>query len=112
MHQGLPTLPPRRAWFLIYLSPALLACLAITAVIYFRQQPVGVGGDHEIGEDSYREVMQLIEKNQVAGVSRDQLIYGAINGMASVLDRHSRGYDQTEWQEFQRSSRGTRAGIG
>ena len=74
-------LPPKRAWFLIYLSPALIACLAITAVIYVRQQPAGVGGDHELGEDSYREVLQLIENNQVAGVSREDLIYGALDGI-------------------------------
>ncbi len=105
-------LPPRRAWFLIYLSPALLACLAIAGVIYVRQQPRDFGGDHELGEDSYREVMQLIEEHHVTGVDRDELIYGALDGMAAVLDRHSRGYDKEEWQEFQRSSEGRRAGIG
>lgn len=109
---GRNVLPPKRAWFLIYLSPALLACLAIAGVIYVRQRPREFGGDHELGEDSYREVMQLIEKHHVTGVDRDKLIYGALDGMAAVLDRHSRGYDMEEWQEFQRSSEGTRAGIG
>ncbi len=81
-------------------------------MIFYRRLPVGVGGDHELGEDSYREVMELIETWHVTKVPRDQLIYGALDGMASTLDRHSRGYTEEEWQEFQRSSQGDQAGIG
>ena len=99
-------------FFLIYLSPVLITCLGLAIVVFMRAHERGLGGERSLGEDSYREVMQIIEENYVTDVDRDELIYGALNGMAEVLDRHSRGYDEKEWQTFQRSSRGDSAGIG
>lgn len=102
----------RREHFLIYLSPALLASLALAYVLHIRSLERDGGGSRELGEDTYREVMSLIEEHYVTDVDRDELIFGAVKGMADVLDRHSRGYTPEEWRRFSDSSEGRSHGIG
>lgn len=102
----------KREQLLFYLSPALLASLALGYVLHIRQLERDGGGNRELGEDTYREVMKLIEENYVEEVDREELIFGAAKGMADVLDRHSRGYTPEEWQGFSDSSEGRSHGIG
>lgn len=101
-----------RSYFLVYLSPLLLSCLVISLFVHLRNNSGTPGGDRDRGEDSYREVMELIESQYVDEVPREKLIYGALDGMAQVLDRYSRGYTPEEWDQFNRSNEGRHAGIG
>ena len=102
----------RRELCFVYLSPALLACLALGFILEIRKAGRPAQGDHKLGIDSFEEVLTLIEQQYVHEVSREELIYGALDGMTEVLDRYSRGYTPQEWESFTRSSQGTTFGIG
>lgn len=100
-----------RAFFLVFLSPVLLTVIVLAISQHVRGLERRPDPD-EAGEASYREVMALIEDRYVGEVPREKLIYGALNGMAAVLDRYSRAYDAREWNSFERSSKGNDVGIG
>ena len=80
--------------FLVYLSPALLAVLAVAFVMHNRHLSNGAEGDHASGEDTFREVLALAESHYVDEVSREDLIHGAVKGMMDVLDRYSKATTQ------------------
>ncbi|MEE9392976.1 MAG: S41 family peptidase [Planctomycetota bacterium] len=102
----------KRQYFLIYLSPLLLAFLAIALFAELRSQRNDQLSPSETGENSYREAFDLIENEYVEDVSKEDLIYAAIKGMTDALDRHSRGYDPDELREFLTNSEGNDSGIG
>ena len=101
----------KREHALIYLSPALLAAGLVGTVLYLRdvRREPEVG---EFGESTYREVMEIVEREYVDGVSREELLYGAVRGMLETLDPHSRGYSPDEWAAFRTNSEGRNPGIG
>ncbi|MCA9319187.1 MAG: S41 family peptidase [Planctomycetes bacterium] len=102
----------RREHFLVYLSPALLAVLAMVFMSHLRHLETPSGGNHDLGVDSYLEVMGLVERAYVDEVPREELVQGALEGMMDVLDRHSRAYDETAWRDFRRASEGVASGLG
>ncbi|MEZ6195807.1 MAG: S41 family peptidase [Planctomycetota bacterium] len=102
----------RRAWFLFYLSPALVAVLGVALVAWIRDRDRVRPAEHAVGVDTFREALDLIEADYVEDVSREDLIAAAVKGMTDVLDRHSRGYDERELAAFRTSSRGDEVGIG
>ena len=102
----------RRDMIVLTVSPALVLAVFLAFVIYLIEGGRIGGSESSTGEDTYREVMAVIESEYVAEIPREQLIYGAMKGMLSSLDEFSRGYDPDEWSEFQQSSDGKSAGIG
>jgi carboxyl-terminal processing protease len=101
-----------RAFYLVYLSPALLAVLGLGLVTWARERDETPAVDREIGADTFREALELIESEYVEDVSREDLIAAAVKGMTDALDRHSRGYDEEELLGFRTNNRGDEAGIG
>lgn len=60
----------------------------------------------------FGQLFDIIENNHVDGVSAEDLINAAINGMYSVLDPHSRFLTKEEVVRVQESSTGQFFGIG
>jgi carboxyl-terminal processing protease len=60
----------------------------------------------------FSDVLDLVEKNYVHEVSRDELVNGAIKGMLEQLDPHSTYMDPEEFQEMQIRTTGEFGGIG
>jgi carboxyl-terminal processing protease len=102
----------RRDIIVLTISPALVLSVFLAFVVLLLDRGRGLQGDAATGEDTYREVLSIIEQESVTPIEREKLIYGAMKGMLSELDEYSRGYDQAEWSTFQESSEGRRAGIG
>src|SRR5262249_36262098 len=51
-------------------------------------------------------------RDHVDPIDEEQVVYGAMKGLASELDPHSRVFDGAEWAEFQRETQGEMTGIG
>ena len=64
------------------------------------------------GESLYREVMDRAVREHVDPIDAESAVYGAVKGLVSELDPHSRVFDAAEWADFQRESRGETIGIG
>lgn len=102
----------RRDLIVLTISPALVLSVFLAFVVYLMERGRVDRRATGAGEDTYAEVMQIIEDEYVTDIPRDRLIYGAMKGMLAELDEYSRGMDPDEWREFTESSEGRSAGIG
>ena len=60
----------------------------------------------------FTDALNLIRENYVEDVDTQELIYGAIRGMASSLDDHSAFFSPDEFKEFQVETKGSFGGLG
>ena len=60
----------------------------------------------------FSEVLDIVERNYVRDVSRDELINGAIKGMLQSLDPHSTLLSKQEYTEMQEGTSGEFFGVG
>ncbi len=58
------------------------------------------------------QAMSLIENNYVDNVDGDALVYGAVDGMVGVLDRHSQFFDPEAYLRLREDTEGEYAGAG
>lgn len=91
-------------WLGTFLLLALLT-LATPPLLATQDDPYAALG-------RFSDVLDLVEKNYVHEVSRDELVNGAIKGMLEQLDPHSTYMDAEEFQEMQIRTTGEFGGIG
>jgi carboxyl-terminal processing protease len=101
-----------RSWVLFAVTLALLLGATALLVSVALRRIEGLVAETVPGESLYREVMERVGREHVDPVDSERAVYGAMKGLVSELDPHSRVYDPVEWAEFQRESRGETIGIG
>lgn len=92
------------AWLGTFLLLALLT-LATPPSMATQDDPYAALG-------RFSDVLDLVEKNYVHEVTRDELVNGAIKGMLEQLDPHSTYMEPEEFQEMQIRTSGEFGGIG
>ncbi|WP_028586750.1 S41 family peptidase [Desulfocurvus vexinensis] len=92
------------AWLGTFLLLALLT-LATPPSMATQDDPYAALG-------RFSDVLDLVEKNYVHEVTRDELVNGAIKGMLEQLDPHSTYMEPEEFQEMQIRTTGEFGGIG
>ncbi len=95
------------AFFLCLGGIAASACLAASQ----RNRPA-VEADQFGSLRRFSEVLDIVERNYVRDVSRDELIDGAIKGMLQSLDPHSTLLSKQEYTEMQEGTSGEFFGVG
>ena len=105
----------RKNW-LFLIGSLMGACLAVVVTDPF--------GNHLIpsataaGADTYKElnlfgeVFERVRADYVDKPDANKLVEGAINGMVSALDPHSRYMDAKAWREMQETTSGEFGGLG
>ncbi len=98
-----------------WLVTTLLVCV-VTATLWFGDRVVGrvaaVAKDTYENIEVFTNVLSLVQKNYVDGVTTKQLIDGAITGMLSALDPHSAYLPPDLYKELQVDTRGSFGGLG
>jgi carboxyl-terminal processing protease len=103
---------PSRSWLLFAVTLALLLGATALLVSTALRRLEGAAAESVPGESLYREVMARAGRDHVDPVDAERAVYGAMKGLVSELDPHSRVFDPAEWAEFERESRGETTGIG
>jgi carboxyl-terminal processing protease len=92
--------------FLCTLLTLLVICSAVSALAAAAEE------DRFAPLKRFSQVMDLVENHYVKGVTRSELIDGAIVGMLQQLDPHSSFLSKEEFKEMQVSTSGEFGGIG
>lgn len=103
---------PARGWLLLATTLALLVGATALLVSTALKRMSAASAETVPGESLYREVMERVAREHVDPVDAERAVYGAMKGLVSELDPHSRAFDSAEWVEFERESRGETTGIG
>jgi carboxyl-terminal processing protease len=103
---------PARSWFLLATTLALLVGATGLLVSTALKRVGSASAETVPGESLYREVMERVAREHVDPVDAERAVYGAMKGLVSELDPHSRAFDSAEWIEFERESRGEMTGVG
>lgn len=88
-----------------------------TSILLFVMS-ISTGTPQALGEDLYgplkrfSQAMDMIERQYVRDVTRDELINGAIKGMLQQLDPHSAFMNPEEFKEMRIGTSGEFSGIG
>lgn len=88
---------------------AFLMALALRGEAWFnRAEALGLAQE----QDAYRELRRLIDDRYVDEVDRKKLFYGALEGMASALDRHTVFWPPERYESEKSSTSGHFGGLG
>ena len=104
--------------FLFFLGAAAGACLTLLVTAPQGAQWVAAAKAAAAGADAYSqlnlfgEVFERVRTEYVEKPDDSKLIEGAINGMVTALDPHSRYMNQSAWQDMQETTHGEFGGLG
>src|SRR5260370_34371168 len=104
--------------FLFFLGAAAGACLTLLVTAPQGAQWVAGARAAAAGADAYSqlnlfgEVFERVRTDYVEKPDDSKLIEGAINGMVTALDPHSRYMNQSAWQDMQETTLGEFGGLG
>jgi carboxyl-terminal processing protease len=101
-----------KSWILFAVTLVLLFASAATLVSLTVRRFGTSAAETVPGESLYREIMGRVVRQYMEPIDDERVVYGAMRGLASELDPHSRIFDPAEWAAFQRESRGEQSGIG
>jgi len=87
----------------------LIALLLICCMIV---PSLGVFAEEELDLDQINEMINYIEKYHKYEIEKEELIEGAYKGVVDTLDKHSKYFSKTEYNEFLDYLDGTLIGIG
>ena len=103
--------------FLFFLGAAAGACLTLLVTAPQGTLSIAVAGA-AAGVDTYSqlnlfgEVFERVRADYVEKPDDTKLIEGAINGMVTSLDPHSRYMNDKAWQDMQETTHGEFGGLG
>src|SRR5260370_20513818 len=103
--------------FLFVLGDAAGACLTLLVTAPQGAQWVAGARAAAAGADAYSqlnlfgEVFERVRTDYVEKPDDSKLIEGAINGMVTALDPHSRYMNQSAWQDMQETTLGEFGGL-
>ncbi|MFW6323660.1 MAG: S41 family peptidase [Desulfovibrionales bacterium] len=90
-------------------------CLGIGILLFALMLTSGQGQadtDPYLPLKRFSQILDLVERNYVEDVTRDDLINGAIQGMLQELDPHSAYLVEEEFSEMQMDTSGEFSGVG
>jgi len=102
---------------LFFLGAATGACLTLLITtpqgpLSFAIAKAGVGADAYSQLNLFGEVFERVRADYVEKPDDGKLIEGAINGMVTSLDPHSRYMNEKAWREMQETTQGEFGGLG
>src|SRR5580693_10661774 len=108
---------PMRKNVLFFLGAAAGACLTLLVTSphgpQWTQAARADGGPNTYSSlNLFGEVFERVRTDYVEKPDDSQLVEGAINGMITSLDPHSRYMNDSSWHEMQETTRGEFGGLG
>src|SRR5437879_28427 len=104
---------------LFFLGAAAGACLALLVTTPHGSQWVGItraaaGADAEAYSqlNLFGDVFERVRSDYVEKPDDKKLMEGAINGMVTALDPHSRYMNEAAWRDMQETTHGEFGGLG
>src|SRR5258706_13082955 len=102
---------------LFFLGAAAGACLTLLVTTPHGLQWVGItkaaaGADAYSQLNLFGEVFERIRTDYVEKPDDTKLMEGAINGMVTSLDPHSRYMNEAAWRDMQETTHGEFGGLG
>jgi carboxyl-terminal processing protease len=103
--------------FLFFLGAAAGACLTLLVTAPQGAQWIAVakaaaGADAYSQLNLFGELFERVRTNYVEKPDDTKLIEGAINGMVTALDPHSRYMNESAWRDMQETTHGEFGGLG
>jgi carboxyl-terminal processing protease len=101
--------------YLFILGAAAGACLTLLATegpLVVAAARAAVNGDTYSQLNLFGEVFERIRADYVERPDDSKLVEGAINGMITSLDPHSRYMNEDAWREMQETTQGEFGGLG
>src|ERR1700736_4877499 len=102
---------------LFFLGAAAGACLTLLVTAPHGAQWVGIakaaaGADAYSQLNLFGDVFERVRTDYVEKPDDTKLIEGAINGMVTALDPHSRYMNESAWRDMQETTHGEFGGLG
>jgi len=102
---------------LFFLGAAAGACLTLVVTgpqgaQWVAGAKAAAGGDTYSQLNLFGEVFERVRSEYVEKPDDSKLIEGAINGMVTALDPHSRYMNQSAWRDMQETTHGEFGGLG
>src|SRR6202790_797499 len=107
----------KNALFFLVAASGICLTLLVTAPqggqwVAAARAPAGAGADTYAQLNLFGEVFERVKADYVEKADDSKLIEGAINGMVTSLDPHSRYMNDKAWRDMQETTQGEFGGLG